>query len=85
MEARKQVVGKMVSLGMRTAKALDIASIPRSTYYYKSTGGRKGRRPDGYTLLNGQVVPDSQVIRSIYEILSQDFIDYGYIRTTEAL
>jgi len=85
VEARKQVVGKMVSLGLRTAKALDIASLARSTYYYKSTGGRKGRRPDGYTLFNGQVVADSQVIRSIYEILNQDFIDYGYIRTTEAL
>ena len=85
MEARKQVVGKMVSLGMPAARALDIASIPRSTYYYKSTGGRKGRRPEGHTLLNGQVVPDSQVIRSVYQILSQDFIDYGYIRTTEAL
>jgi len=65
----------MVSLGMPASRALDIASIPRSTYYYKSTGGRKGRRPEGHTLLNGQVVPDSQVIRSVYQILSQDFID----------
>ena len=85
MEARKQIVRKMVSLGMRTSKALTIASIPRSSYYYQSTGGKKGKRPSGFTLCNGKVVSDSDVIKSIHQILGQEFIDYGYIRTTEAL
>ena len=85
MEERKQIVRKMVSLGMRTSKALDTASIARSSYYYKSTGGKKGKRPSGFTLLNGNPVPDTDVIKSIHEILGQEFIDYGYIRTTEAL
>ncbi len=85
MESRKEVVCKMVSLGMRTTKALDIASIARSTYYYKSTGCKKGKRPLGYTKYEGKMVPDSNVIKSIHDILGQEFIDYGYIRTTEAL
>lgn len=85
METRKQVVRKMVSLGMRTEKALMIASIARSTYYYKPTGGKKGKRPTGFTLMNGTMVSDSDVIKAINEILEQEFIDYGYIRTTEAL
>lgn len=85
METRKQVVRKMVSLGMHTEKALMIASIARSTYYYKATGGKKGKRPTGFTLMNGTMVSDSEVIKAINEILEQEFIDYGYIRTTEAL
>lgn len=85
MESRKEVVCKMVSLGMRTTKALEMASLPRSTYYYKSTGSKKGKRPSGFTMFNGTMVPDSQVIKAIEEILGQEFIDYGYIRTTEAL
>ncbi len=85
MESRKQVVCKMVSLGMRTEKALMIAAIPRSTYYYKSSGAKKGKRPSGYTLFNGKMVSNSQVIKSILELLEQEFIDYGYIRTTAAL
>jgi hypothetical protein len=32
----------MVSLGMHASKSLEIASIARSTYYYKSKGGKKG-------------------------------------------
>ena len=85
MESRKQVVRKMVSLGMHTSKALAIASIARSTYYYKSKGGKRGKRPGGYTLYNGQLVQDSEVVKSILRLLKQDFIDYGYIRTTAAL
>ena len=85
MESRKEVVCKMVSLGMRTSKALDLASVPRSTYYYKSKGAKKGKRPSGVTRFNGAMVPDSQVIKTIEEILGQEFIDYGYIRTTKAL
>lgn len=85
METRKQVVRKMVSLGMRTSKALTIASMARSTYYYKPTGGKKGKRPTGFTKLKGILVADDQVIKSIDKVLEPDFIDYGYIRTTEAL
>lgn len=85
MESRKKIVLKMVSLGMKTSKALSIAEIPHSTFYYKSKGSRKGKQPPGYTSLNGVVVDDSVVVEEIKRILSLDFIDYGYIRTTEAL
>lgn len=85
MESRKQIVCKMVSLGMRTSKALSIAAIPRSTYYYKSTGTKKGKQPSAFTIFNGTSVPNSDVVKTINDILEEEFIDYGYIRTTEAL
>jgi transposase InsO family protein len=82
---RKEVINKMVSLGMRTEKALAMTSMSRSTYYYKPTGGISGKRPAGQTLLNDELVDDSQVLKSILDILENDFIDYGYIRTTQCL
>jgi len=38
MEERKEIVIKMVSMGMPTSKALTIAEVPRSAFYYKSNG-----------------------------------------------
>jgi hypothetical protein len=43
MESCKQIVGMMVSPGMRTSKALSIVSIPRTTYYYKGAGTKNGK------------------------------------------
>jgi putative transposase len=82
---RKEIVCKMVSQGMITQKALEIASIPRSTYYYKSKGTRKGKQPSDYTLYKGGIVSNDKVINSIENILSEDFIEYGYICTTHQL
>lgn len=72
----------MVSEGMRTTKALAIAQIPRSTYYYKATGTRKGKAPSSQTFYNGQWVDNRVVVKAIEDILGQDFIDYGYTRTS---
>lgn len=85
MEERKEIVVKMVSKGMRTSKALAIADIPRSTFYYKSNGQKKGKRPSGWTLYLGKPVADQKVVEAIHAILGDDFIDYGYIRTAQAL
>ena len=85
MEECKEVVCKMVNLGMRTDKALKIAKIPRSSYYYRSTGGRKGKEPSTHTLKNGQPVSNEQLVNEMNDILGEDFIDYGYARTTKAL
>lgn len=85
MAARKEIVCKMVGQGMPLTKALCIAEFSRSSYYYKSVGNRKGKSPSNYTLKNGSWVENSTVVETIKEMLGHDFIDYGYIRTTEAL
>ena len=85
MAARKEVVRKMVAEGMSTGKALALAEVPRSSYYYKPNGKRKGPTPSRRTLKNGSWVDDDVVVEVIKEMLGQDFIDYGYIRTTAAL
>lgn len=75
----------MVGLGMRTSKALAMAEIPRSTYYYRSNGRHKGKKPSTHTLRNGRYVTNEQLVNDIKDILGQDFIDYGYARTTKAI
>lgn len=85
MAERKEIVCKMVSMGMRTARAFEIAGIPRSTYYYRSTGVRKGKEPSTHTLKNGQLVSNEELLNEMNTILGVDFIDYGYVRTTMAL
>ncbi|MCK5840376.1 MAG: IS3 family transposase [Bacteroidales bacterium] len=85
METRKKIVCRMVSQGMRTTKALAIARIPRSTYYYKAIGRPKGKSPSSQTMHNGKWVDNQQVLDAIKELLGQEFIDYGYIRTTQDL
>lgn len=85
MEERKEIVCKIVSEGMTVAKALSMAEIPRSSYYYKSNGKRKGKKPLGFSLKEGIKVTDKVVINDIKDIVGEDFIDYGYERTTHAL
>ncbi len=85
MGTRKEIIHKMVSQGMNTSKAISIAQIPRSTYYYKSNGLPKGKAPSLQTLYKGKWVGNAKVVSAIHEILAEDFIDYGYIRTTKCL
>lgn len=85
MAARKEIVRNMVAEGMSMDTALALAEIPRSSYYYKPTGKRKGKAPSSRTIKNGNWVEDSLVVEAIKKMLGQDFIDYGYIRTTAAL
>jgi putative transposase len=60
--------------------------LPRSTYHYRPKDGRRGRRPPGYTLkMDARAVPDSGVLEEIRELLSRDFVRYGYIKVAHHL
>lgn len=85
MESKKEIVRNMVAIGLRTANALEIAQIPRSTYYYKSNGRKKGKAPSKTTIYKGNEVSNEKVLEDINNILGEEFIDYGYHRTTSEL
>lgn len=85
MESRKEIVNKVVSMGMKLSRALSIAQIPRSTYYYTSTGSRKGKQASTYTWYKNRKVKNSTVLRKIEQILCEEFIDYGYRTITQCL
>jgi transposase InsO family protein len=60
--------------------------LPRSLYYYTPSGGTKGIKPSTHTLkTDGSRVENELVIDDIKEILSGDFVCYGYRKVTVEL
>jgi len=86
MEERKEIVNRHISKGMKALKAARLAGFSRSGYYYRPNGKKPGKHPSQTTLKsNGSLVENSSVVETIKEIISPDFIDYGYDKVTEEL
>lgn len=72
--------------GNKVSKVLSMADISRSTYYYRANKGRKGRRPDRYVKhSSGEKFPEQRVIGEIKDLLSKEFVNYGYIKVSRYL
>lgn len=57
--------------------------LPRSSYYYKPSGGEKGSKPSIETSKkDGTIVPNTDVVDKIRAILSGEFVCYGYQKIT---
>jgi len=57
--------------------------LPRSSFYYKPSGGKRGMNPSTQTaMIDGTVVPNTQVVDKIRSILSGEFVCYGYHKVT---
>lgn len=85
MGERKEIVRTHVSFGLQVDKALEILSIPKSTYYNKRTYNPKGRQATQVTQYQGELVSDEIVMKEMKSILSAEFIDYGYRKITYLL
>jgi putative transposase len=85
MEQRKEIVNLYVQKGVRVDKAVRLAGISRSTFYYKSNKRRRGKTPSRYTRKGNELLPNEEVVKVIEEILGEEFIDYGYTQVTAAL
>lgn len=69
--------------GYAVGKVLRYCKLSPSSYYYRKSKGKPGRKPSCYTLaLNGQRVSNEQVVQQIKALLKQPFVDYGYIKVT---
>lgn len=85
MEEKRKVIRDYVAQGLRLDKALSLAEISRSTYYYKPNGKHKGHPPSTHTRYGQGWVSNDQVVKQIEQILEPEFIDYGYTRVTIVL
>jgi len=86
MEERKEIVRRYVSQGMRVEKAATMAGISKSTYYYKATGNKPGKRATTHTkMTDGSIVPNNVVVAEICRILQQEFMENGYLKVTWTL
>lgn len=81
-----QTVRTYVGLGMRLGRALELAGVPRSSYYYRPTGTPKGKASSTHTRnVDGTVITNAQLVERIEALLAEEFIDYGYKRVAHAL
>jgi len=65
---------------------LQWASVPRSSYYYKRSDGRRGRKPSTTTVnRDGELVDNSVVLEQTESILQQEFCCYGYKNVWDCL
>jgi len=86
MEERKEIVNKHIYRGLGSERAIALAGFTKSTYYYKPSGGRKGKKPSLKTITDkGNAVNNQHVVNEIKSILEPDFIDYGYDKVTHEL
>jgi len=83
VEEIKKIIRKSVSKGMKVDSAVKIAGMSKSSYYYKSRGGKPGRKPTTHcTKDDGTVVHDQKVVKHIKDQLGTEFMENGYIKTT---
>ena len=65
---------------------LSWVDLSRSSFYYKSSDGKRGAKPSVCTFRqDGTLVDDTKVIDQIKGILSQEFCCYGYHNITDEL
>jgi len=88
MEERKMIASNFIEQGYPKQLVLQVVGIPRSSYYYqpKPSKGKRGIAKSTYTLTtDGEIVSNTKVIEDIKEILSEEFVDYGYLKVTHWL
>jgi len=82
------IARSFIDAGYKTSLVLKYLDISRSTYYYesKSTGKQRGIQKSVKTMIEGGgCISNETVVKYIEEILSQEFVDYGYIKVTHWL
>lgn len=86
MEERKQVIRDYVQKGLSVKKAVVIAGMSRSCFYYREREGSPGLKPSTHTdMTNGSRVTNHELVELIKELLDMDFVDYGYLKVTHWL
>jgi len=86
VEEVKSIVRKAVSRGIKVELAARIAGMSKSSYYYKPSGGKPGRKPSTHCRKDdGTFVDNLDVVEQIKSQLSGEFMENGYIKTTYEL
>ena len=85
MEEKRDLVRSYVAVGLNLEICLTQTDLPRSTYYYRSTGGVKGKKASTHTVYQDSVITNGQVVDKIKWIMNKPFIDYGYKKMTTEL
>jgi transposase InsO family protein len=82
------IAEEFISQGYPVRKVLGTLGIAVSSYYYQSVEGRqaKGKRKSTHTRKqDGKYISNEVVVKEIEDLLSQEFVDYGYRKVTHWL
>ena len=67
-------------------KLLDYVALPESSYYYRSSNNKVGCKPSEYTTKSdGSIVENSEVVKDIKYLFTNDFYSHGYRYVNEDL
>jgi putative transposase len=67
-------------------KLLSWAELHSSSYYYKKSGLRRGRKPTTHSVnQDGELYENAVVVKDIEQTLTQEFCCYGYHNMTDEL
>jgi putative transposase len=83
MEAM-EIGQEFIDAGHAINKVLSVLDIARSRYYYKPKANPKPRgiaKSIFTKKSDGSFVSNDQVVKDIRELLSREFVDYGYLKT----
>jgi putative transposase len=71
---------------VRISRLLAWCSEHKSGWYYRQSENRPGRKPSTQTMtVTGSSVSNQEVVEAIRKILNEEFICYGYQKTTSEL
>lgn len=76
------VVDEFIEQGKPKHLLLKYLNLPKSSYYYVSTGTKPGKRPSGVVRDHQENCYDLEYIADrIRKLLANEFVDYGYYKT----
>lgn len=86
-EELKMIAFSFSKEGHSKSLIAEVLGIDRSIFYYRSKGASsKGKAKSRYTLTtDGELVSNTKVVEQIKELLSREFVDYGYLKVTHWL
>ncbi|MFA5574243.1 MAG: transposase [Brumimicrobium sp.] len=80
-EEKMMVLDEFLEKDIPLTPLLKILGLPRSTYYYKSTGTKAGKRKATHFFKNEIPVSKEVLLADINNLLTHEFVDYGYYKT----
>jgi len=88
MDDRKMIASSFIAQGFPVTLVLEVMDVPKSSHYYKPKVNPEkcGITKSEYTFTTkGIRVSNTKVVEDIKEILSVEFVDYGYLKVTHWL
>jgi putative transposase len=80
------IANQFITEGIAVRKVMSILKLSSGALYYKPSikvGKGKGTTPSTYTLnYYGEKISNAIVITKIEKLLTKEFVDYGYLKTT---